>query len=400
MHIIIVSTGKRNIKELQVKCVGCEWEGTYNAVEEHMAVCEQTQPKYSAATAQTSQCYVYVDNSNVWITGQKVRAKKFQNAQTDSRFRVDFGRLLHLMAKGRHICHAYLYGSVPPPRDSVWKAAREKKFEVKTFMRSKSGKEKEVNVAMAQDMLKTLYEHPDTPKIFITVTGDRNFRLPTIAALDRGVPVELWSWKESMAKEFYQLAKTQSELFTVNILDEVQSLFSFTDYMSSKKRFDPSHAIVYREVPTDDFDTLTSHMDLLSRLFYITIHDQTENKADYIIEFPRSSPMVVLEELQALGNFKYQPCSYFECDTKSSCQWGDHCIKGSQCPDFHTAEEKELFARFPTIQFRYFRAQECKKKHLHVTAQQRKWCAFAHDSEDSWCLRCKRYGHLTDDCCK
>lgn len=51
---------------------------------------------------------------------------------------------------------AFLYGSVPPPKDSVWKAAKEKNYVVQTFLRSDKGREKEVDVAMASDITKNL----------------------------------------------------------------------------------------------------------------------------------------------------------------------------------------------------------------------------------------------------
>lgn len=207
--------------------------GNSYAVEEHLAICERTQPKHPAATAQmldhTStrslpQCYVFVDNSNVWITGQKVSGKKLKDVHIDYRSRVDLNRLLQLMVNGRNICQAYLYVSVPPPR----KATQEKHFVVKTFVRSASGKETNVTVAMAHDMLTTLYQHIDAPKIIIAVTGDRDLTPSILKALDNGVPVELWSWEDAMAHEFCQLANNyQQPLFTASTLDSVQHLFCY-----------------------------------------------------------------------------------------------------------------------------------------------------------------------------
>lgn len=80
------------------------------------------------------------------------------------------------------------------------------------------------------------------------------------------------------------------------------------------------------------------------------------------------------------------------------CIWGDHCSMASDCPYLHTEEERKLFARFPRIRFSSLKTVECNNKDQHVTADQRKWCAFAHDDQDSWCLACKMYGHLTDNC--
>ena len=434
-----------------------------------MATCEPTQSTQNAATAQpqdygsSQSCYVFIDNSNVWITGQKVRGKRLKDVPADNRFRVDLGRLLNLMVRGRPVRKAYLYGSVPPQSDTVWEAARERHFEVRTFQRSDRGREKEVNSAMSQDMVNALHEKDKGAKVFITVTGDRNHRPPILNALEKGVSVELWSWEDAMAREFCQLANQHPE-FRAQTLDSVQNLFGYTAYMSNhnKKKVNPAHAIVYRDVPGDEMflRALANHMDRLSRLYYITsVESQTAGEKDYIIEFPYSSPEVVLEKIRKLGYFEYQPCSYpeyshhsnfptsieiyqeqlpkhnaqapeekrldtsrelDECDSdddsedfnkwdiigrknppktkKMRCPWKDHCDKAAQCPNIHTDEEKERFARFPRICFQYFKSQECRKKHQHVTALQRKSCAFAHVAEDSWCLACKMYGHLTNDC--
>ena len=46
-------------------------------------------------------------------------AKKLVDANRDPRFRVDLGKFLSLVAKDYHISKAFLYGSVPPPNDSL-----------------------------------------------------------------------------------------------------------------------------------------------------------------------------------------------------------------------------------------------------------------------------------------
>ena len=177
------------------------------------------------AAKEDAECYIFVDNSNLWIAGQAASAKKLVDADTDSRFRVDHGKFLQLITKGRHIAKAFLYGSVPPPNDSVWKAARKHNFEVKTFQRSGGGREKEVDVAMTSDILENLYKqiYTETKEntVFIAVTGDRDLKTPIEKALDNGIPVELWSWEQAMARAFCKLANTH-KLFTASTLDSVQ----------------------------------------------------------------------------------------------------------------------------------------------------------------------------------
>ena len=78
-----------------------------------------------------TECYVFIDYSNLWIAGKRVTAKPLKGAKVDDRFRVDLGTLIQSTAKDRPITNACLYGSVPPPNDSVWKIARDRNFRVK-----------------------------------------------------------------------------------------------------------------------------------------------------------------------------------------------------------------------------------------------------------------------------
>lgn len=96
-------------------------------------------------------CFVFVDDSNLWIAGQKAHAQKLQDANKDPRCRIDLGRLLQLVVGKRIVIQAYLYGSRPPPNDTVWTAATQKNFMVEIFERAGGvvqGREKEVDHAM------------------------------------------------------------------------------------------------------------------------------------------------------------------------------------------------------------------------------------------------------------
>ena len=425
-----------------------------------------------------TECYIFVDYSNLWIAGQTARAKKLGDAESDRRFRVDFGRFKNLVAKDRHVSKAFLYGSVPPPNDSVWKAAKEQNYEVNTYNCSGSGKQKEVDTAMTTNIMEELYEL-ECPQnaTFIIVTGDRDFNPPIEKCLKKKVYVELWSWEHSMAVEYKRLANSES-LFTTNKLDEFQDKFGFTAYLSTrvKKDTDPTHAIVYRDVPKGkSFEhKLVNHISRLWCKFFITCidkKDKKEDNRDIIVEFPESGPDYILTELRKLGEFGYQPCSYPEYthpvpeelkhtisymyeakddkieepeavtssmkldvdnmdkteqqasgksdkgDTwysvlrrkpglltsakrrrEMSCKWGEHCSRAARCPYSHTEYEKKLFRLFPRVRFKYFKVKECGKKDTHTTPEQRRMCIFAHCNEDSWCLHCIQYGHLSQDC--
>ena len=90
--------------------------------------------------------HLFVDNSNVWLEGMKVSAVAkgmapdvFHASEyriTDPSWRIDFGKLYQAL-NGTTIVQACLYGSTPPPNDSLWEKARQAGFHVHTFERSR-----------------------------------------------------------------------------------------------------------------------------------------------------------------------------------------------------------------------------------------------------------------------
>ena len=82
-----------------------------------------------------TKCCIFIDDSNIWITGQKVQDQALQDADSDPRFRVDLGRFVKMVKGQRSITKAFLYGSIPPPNDSIWNVARKMNFEVQVFER-------------------------------------------------------------------------------------------------------------------------------------------------------------------------------------------------------------------------------------------------------------------------
>lgn len=113
--------------------------------------------------------YVYVDNSNVWIEGVRVSAVKRGLATSaqdalnrkinDQSGTYDFGRLYQAVCPNTaEIGRSSLFGSRPPANDSLSDLARQEGFEVFTFDRNFSNKEKEVDVAIATQIMADSYE--------------------------------------------------------------------------------------------------------------------------------------------------------------------------------------------------------------------------------------------------
>lgn len=133
--------------------------------------------------------YTYVDNSNVFIEGQRVSAVNRHMAQDifdamdrrifDFSWQMDYGRLHDLVCgtAKRDIGAANLWGS-PPPGDTFWNMVKNKGFKVQTYDKNRAGKEKKVDVAIAHQMTKdayTLLNQAKSAVEILLVAGDRDF---------------------------------------------------------------------------------------------------------------------------------------------------------------------------------------------------------------------------------
>ena len=108
------------------------------------------------------ECVILVDNSNLFIEGQKqsARQKGFSSSDaniptpSDPSWRIEFGQSLVELANGRPIRSAILVSSRPPSNDSVWESAGEKGFEVIVHDRS-GNREKAVDTELVGDIVKS-----------------------------------------------------------------------------------------------------------------------------------------------------------------------------------------------------------------------------------------------------
>lgn len=163
--------------------------------------------------------FVYVDNSNVWIEGQRLSAVRKGLARdisdavsrkiVDHTWSYDFGRLYELACPDTAtIGRSILFGSRPPANDSLWERARREGFEVKVFDRNFSNKEKEVDVSLATTMMEDSYEYmrKDRGDMAVLLAGDRDY-VPTVSSLQhRGLPVLLVFWEHATANALRDIA--------------------------------------------------------------------------------------------------------------------------------------------------------------------------------------------------
>jgi uncharacterized LabA/DUF88 family protein len=169
------------------------------------------------------ECLILVDDSNIFIEGRKFSARRKETStllfnsepKLDWSWRIEFGALLREVANGHKIIEAILFGSTPPPNDSLWTAAKSQGFTVKTYRRSYSnGSEKIVDTELVASGLEIVYEYP-RPAILKLLSGDSDF-IPLITrACKKGWETELWGFSSSISQDL------ANEVTRVKLLDNV-----------------------------------------------------------------------------------------------------------------------------------------------------------------------------------
>jgi uncharacterized LabA/DUF88 family protein len=151
--------------------------------------------------------FVYVDNSNVWIEGMRVSAVQRGLAPdmwaaqdekiVDFDWKLDFGKLYEI-AGGEIVGRAVLYGSKPPPNDSLWRAAEHQGFEVVVFDRNASNREKKIDTQITTDVVADSYEWMKQGRDEVRlVAGDADY-VPVIEKLQgRGLPCVVVFWEHA-----------------------------------------------------------------------------------------------------------------------------------------------------------------------------------------------------------
>jgi uncharacterized LabA/DUF88 family protein len=151
--------------------------------------------------------YIYVDNSNVFIEGKRVSAVSkglamnvydaMNNGILDYGYQISFGRL-HEFVAGQdksQIARAVLFGSRPPPNDSIWKYAKQAGFELVLEDRNIANKEKKIDTGIVSAMVKDAYKKMNAASdTIVLVAGDGDFVPPVRDLVEDGFQVEVIFW--------------------------------------------------------------------------------------------------------------------------------------------------------------------------------------------------------------
>ncbi len=177
-----------------------------------------------SAGAGNEVLFVYVDNSNVWIEGQRISAVKKGLAKSThdamerkvlAHWSYDFGRLYELACpSGMKIGRSILFGSRPPVNDSLWQRAEAGGFQVTALDRNAANKEKKVDTSLTQMINDDYIDHmkPERGDMLVLVAGDGDF-VPTINSLKRrGIRVRVVFWRHATSRELREAADEFVEL--------------------------------------------------------------------------------------------------------------------------------------------------------------------------------------------
>ena len=176
--------------------------------------------------------WIYVDDSNIWIEAKK-HASKIRRFKTkeDHRVRIEIGKLTEVVADGRPVAQGFLYGSEPPPVDTVWEKIKQKGWNVNPYRRSRmTGKEKKVDTQLVADVTEKACKTPEKEKsTFVLITGDAD-AIPAIdVALKYDWNVDVVMWKHAMSADLMKLEKKSENRLKLRYLDDFLEKVTFTN---------------------------------------------------------------------------------------------------------------------------------------------------------------------------
>ncbi|KAK0740385.1 hypothetical protein B0T18DRAFT_449027 [Schizothecium vesticola] len=191
--------------------------------------------------------HIYTDNSIFWIQGQRTYAEKKRMAVPQRRLPFDFD------------VRTSLYGSIPPPVDSIWVAIESKDVKVFKFARSTwTGREKSIDSSIIADSIvqASMDQRDSVASTFVIVSGDADIsqavgKITTIFSL----PVHVWSWRNGLATAY----RKPQELVTVHLLDDHLERvgFSATDFNVDRATIHGHSIVILDPVP---------HADVINRI--------------------------------------------------------------------------------------------------------------------------------------
>lgn len=157
--------------------------------------------------------FIYVDDSNLYIEGQRVSAvskgyaanivQAMNRRILDHSYIIGFGQLHEFLTGGdlSQIRRVALFGSTPPPDDSIWGFAKRVGFELHLEERNFVNKEKKIDTGIATMMTRDAYKFADQANdTFVLVAGDKDYVPPVTTLRNDGFNVEVVFWNHAASQ--------------------------------------------------------------------------------------------------------------------------------------------------------------------------------------------------------
>lgn len=142
------------------------------------------------------------------------------------------GKLADVLADGRTVEQGILYGSEPPPIDTVWNKISERGFKVKSERRhTVTGKEKLIDTNLVADVTATAIHTPHHLRTTIVlVTGDANVILALEKVLEEKYwQIEVYMWDHAISKKLKKFTDSHPKRVEVTPLDKYLDKLAFTN---------------------------------------------------------------------------------------------------------------------------------------------------------------------------
>ena len=191
--------------------------------------CSMCQAKFTDIACKPKEAtgiWIYVDDSNLWIEGEKFQGKLTHFKGEDHRLRIEAGKLADFLANGRPVKKGYLYGSEPPKMDKLWEKIESKGWEVVKSPKSAiTGKEKRLDTTIVRDITRKV--NNESPSTIALVTGDADMLPAVEEAVEKGWNVEIYMWNHATSGELKKYANEHEELCKFVALDNHTTEFTF-----------------------------------------------------------------------------------------------------------------------------------------------------------------------------
>ena len=201
------------------------------------------QLQHATTNGNPAQCdekpiWIYVDDSNLWIAAKRL-ASIVNHLKTteDHRVRIDIGKLTDVVAKHRPVAQGFLYGSEPPPIDTVWEKIRQHQgWNVDCEKRSRiTGKEKKIDTKLVADVTERACTIPKEERsTIVLITGDAD----AIPAMEKVVKYDGWNlevymWKHALSSDIKKM--DDGDRVRVFALDDCLKQTTFTNMKFNNK---------------------------------------------------------------------------------------------------------------------------------------------------------------------